>query len=295
MKSPSVPYHVSLYGLILIAQVASVAAGSWPAFRGPHLNGLADNAKPPVHFGPEQNVRWKAEVPPGHSSPVTWEDAMFLTGSRDKQLITLCLDRRTGKVRWEQTVPVEVLEKTHRINSRATSTPVTDGKSLFVYFSSFGLLAYDFTGRELWRKPLPLPITFRSQGTGTSPILADGKLILYLQQEADSHLLALDPADGRELWKTPMPFLSNAYSTPITWMETGRALVGVAGGAQFTAYTLADGKAVWWVTSLGHEACSTPVAVGDRLIISTAGVQGEAANITVPERRSAYIVRCHSQ
>jgi hypothetical protein len=80
-------------------------------------------------------------------------------------------------VRWEQTVLVDALEKTHKINSRATSTPVTDGKSLFVYFSSFGLLAYDFTGRELWRKPLPLPITFRGQGTGTSPILADGKLM----------------------------------------------------------------------------------------------------------------------
>jgi outer membrane protein assembly factor BamB len=159
---------------------------------------------------------------------------------------------------------------------------VTDGKSLFVYFSSFGLLAYDFTGREVWRKPLPMPITYRGLGTGTSPILADGKLIVYLQQEADSHLLALDPADGREIWKTPMPFLSNAYSTPITWMEAGRALVGVAGGAQFTAYNLADGKTVWWVTNLGHEACSTPIAVGDRVIISTAGIQGEAANITVP-------------
>jgi outer membrane protein assembly factor BamB len=271
-----------LYGLAFIAHVACASADSWPAFRGPHLNGLANNAKPPVHFGPEQNMLWKTDAPPGHSSPVTWDDALFLTGSRDKQLITLCLDRRTGKVRWENIVPVDALEKAHKVNSGATSTPVTDGKSLFVYFSSFGLLAYDLSGRELWRKPLPVPITFRNQGSGTSPMLADGKLIIYVQQEADSHLLALNPVDGRELWKTPMPFLSNAYSTPITWTEAGKPLVGVAGGAQFTAYNLADGKPVWWVTNLGHEACSTPIAAGNRLIISTAGVQGEAANITVP-------------
>lgn len=270
------------FSCCLTLAAATPRTDSWPGFRGPHIDGVAREGTPPVEFGPEKNVRWKVDVPAGHSSPVAWQEHVVVTGARDKQMVTLCLDRATGATRWERTIAVEAVEKTHRSNSQATPTPVTDGKAVFVYFPSFGLVAYELNGEERWRKPLPMPATFRNQGSGTSPILADGKLILYLQREAESRLLALDPATGGELWAAPMPFLSNSYSTPVAWEEGGRKRVGVASGKQFTAFDLADGKPVWWVTNLGYEACSTPIATGDRIVISTAGVQGEASNITVP-------------
>lgn len=257
-------------------------AAHWPGFRGLAAQGVSMDAKPPIHFNASSNLLWKADVSPGLSSPVIWDNHIFLTAAADKELITLCLDRQTGKPRWEQRVPASKWEPVHSANSRATPTPVTDGKRVFSYFGSIGLLAYDFNGKEVWRKPLPTPKTFQNQGTGTSPILADGKLIVFLQVGNDSHLLAVDPADGHDVWKAAMPVHNNTYSTPVTWQEDGKAFVGLTCAARFTAFSAADGKEVWWVNDIAPQACSTPLVQGDRLILATAGMLGESANITPP-------------
>jgi len=257
-------------------------ASNWPGFRGPAASGVSATTAPPIVFGPTTHLAWKVALPPGLSSPVIWQDVLFLTGTVEKNLATLCLDRLTGRKLWEQLVPVEKLERVHRDNSPATPTPVTDGKAVYVYFGSLGLLAYDFSGKELWRKPLPLPKTFQNQGTGTSPILAAGKLIVFIQLGNDSHLLAVDPHDGHELWRAPLPIHNNSYATPVTWQEPSGGFVGMVCGARFAAFRLSDGQETWWINELGRQACSTPIVLGDRLLLATAGVQGEAANITPP-------------
>ena len=235
-----------------------------------------------MHFGPASNLLWKTELPAGHSSPVVWKDAIFLTGSKSNQLLTICLDRRDGKRRWEQGVTVEKLEKVQSANSVATPTPVTDGQAVYVYFGSFGLLAYNFEGKGLWRKPLPMPKTFRDQGTSTSPILAEDKLVVFVQIGRDSHLLALHPKDGSEAWRAPMPAFNNSWATPVYWQEGGRGYVGLPCALRFTAFRVADGQEAWWVGDLAYETCATPVVIGEHLFLSSAGVQGERANLTVP-------------
>jgi outer membrane protein assembly factor BamB len=289
VKATRCVIKVGMPGLLGLACVMEVSAANWPAFRGPQGCGVADNERPPVYFGPGSNLVWQAEVPPGHSSPVIWDNAIFLTGAKEKTLYTVCLDRRDGKKRWEQAVTVEKVEPVHQMNSLAASTPVTDERAVYAYFGSFGLLAYELDGKELWRKALPIPKTFRNQGTGTSPILAEGKLVQFVQLGNDSHLLALDPKDGRELWRTPMPAFNISYSTPVYWKEDSKGCVGLCCADRFTAFRLADGKEAWWVDGLGYEACSTPVAAEDRLIIAVAGVQGEPANITAPPAFDEFI------
>jgi hypothetical protein len=40
---------------------------TWPQFRGHHSSGIAaDDAKPPVQFGPNQNFLWKVALPVAH-------------------------------------------------------------------------------------------------------------------------------------------------------------------------------------------------------------------------------------
>jgi len=269
--------------LVCLFCAVSMRAANWPGFRGLDLAGVAaDGEKPPIHFGASSNLLWKVELPPGHASPVIWADSVFVTASHEKTLMTRCLDRLTGKPRWEQSVTVEKLEKTHRANSIATPTPTTDGKAVFVYFGCFGLLAYDLEGRELWRKPLPMPQTLMNQGTGTSPILANGKLILFVQTGTNAHLLAVSPKDGRELWKAPMPEFNYSYATPVCWKEAGQAYVGMSCIYRFSVFNLADGKEAWWVDGTGVEPCGTPVASGNRLVIAAAGIQGEPANMSLP-------------
>jgi outer membrane protein assembly factor BamB len=263
-----------------LAGIAAVQAANWPGFRGLGASGIAEKEKAPAHFGPTNNLLWKAEILCGHSSPVIWKGQLFLTGADGNSLSTICLDCKSGKKRWEQSTVVEKLEPIQQANSHASSTPVTDGKRLCVYFGSFGLLAYDLAGKELWRKPLPMPQT--SWGTGTSPILADDKLVVFVQAGDDSHLLALNPADGAVIWKTPMPAYNDSYSTPVTWKENGKGFVGMVCATRFTAFDLAEGKEAWWINGLGYQACSTPVVARDNLVIATAGLYGEAANMTPP-------------
>src|SRR6266404_5015316 len=70
--------------LIVVARSVSARAGEnrgelwWPQFRGPNCSGLG-GGKPPVHFGPGQNVRWKRAVGSGLSSPIVWGERVFLT------------------------------------------------------------------------------------------------------------------------------------------------------------------------------------------------------------------------
>jgi outer membrane protein assembly factor BamB len=268
--------------LLWLMTGSQVCAANWPAFRGSNENGVAESEKVPTHFNESSNLLWKVDVLPGLSSPVVWDDRVFITCEEGNSLKTVCFDAASGRQLWDKSLKVEKLEPVHKANSHATSTPVTDGKSLFVYFGSFGLVAYDLNGKELWRKALPVPKTFFDQGTGTSPILAKGQVLVFIQLGNESHLLALSAADGKEVWKTPMPDYNLSYSTPMTWKEGDRSCVGLACAMRFTAFGLADGKAAWWVEGLGYQACSTPVVVRDRLVLAVAGVQGEVSNITPP-------------
>ena len=121
---------ITLLAVVVLSKFAVVAQESgkvwWPQFRGPNSSGLG-GGKPPVEFGPEKNVRWKTPVGPGLSSPIIWEGRIFLTefDPTKKQLATLCIDRRTGKILWRRSVAPEQIEKVHEISSPAGSTPVT--------------------------------------------------------------------------------------------------------------------------------------------------------------------------
>jgi outer membrane protein assembly factor BamB len=274
--------HLVLLALAMSAGFAKLAAADWPGFRGAHGDGIAAGEKVPICFGPSSNLLWKAQVPEGLSSPVVSMDQVFLTGANSNRLITLALDSRTGKSRWERNIEVEKLEPVHKVNSHASSTAVSDGKALYAYFGSFGVVAYTPDGKELWRKSLPVPKTFANQGTGTSPVLADNKLLVFVQLGSDSRLLALNPADGTEVWKAPMPQHNMSYSTPVTWAEDNRGFVGMTCAGQFTVFSLADGKEAWSIDDIGYQACSTPVAAGDRLLVTVAGVQGDESNVTPP-------------
>jgi outer membrane protein assembly factor BamB len=272
-------------GQVAVACVLSISgssASTWPGFRGPSANGVADQQTVPVEFGPGTNVLWAVELPAGHSSPVVWNDRVFVTGASSNDLMTFCFDAATGTTQWARSLPAEKLEPVHKANSHASSTPVTDGQGVYAYFGSVGVVKYAMDGTELWRKPLPIPKTFFNQGTGTSPVLADGRLLVYVQNGSDSHILALNPANGAELWKAALPIYNNSYSTPVVWKENGQGRVGLMCAGRFTAFDLADGKDVWWVDGVGFQACSTPIVAGDRLIIAAAGVQGELANMTLP-------------
>jgi outer membrane protein assembly factor BamB len=255
----------------------------WPQFRGPNAMGVAaEGMKLPTYFGPAKNVVWKTPLPLGHSSPCIWDDRMFLTGfdSAAKKLETLCVDRRNGQILWRRDAPARQIEKGHNFNNPAVSTPATDGERVYVYFGSFGLLCYDFNGKEQWQKPLPRVQT--AFGTATSPVVAGELLLLNCEFQPDPCLIAVQTRTGETQWKQARKLTSlggpvDGYATPVVWRHDDVNEVVLHGRMRLTAYDLKDGKERWTVGATSS-ASSTPVLGDGQLYHAAHGfgtVEGE--------------------
>ncbi|HEV8134762.1 MAG TPA: PQQ-binding-like beta-propeller repeat protein [Pyrinomonadaceae bacterium] len=264
----------------------------WPQFRGPNSSGIGEG-KPPVNFGPDQNVLWKTAVGPGLSSPIIWGGRIFLTefDRENKRLSTLCIDRRTGKILWRRTVAPEQIEEVHAISSPAGATPVTDGERVYVYFGSYGLLCYDLNGNLKWERRLPNPEN--PYGAVASPILA-GEFLVLNHQGKDAYLLAVNRRDGKTVWKTDRSKFQYGWSTPVHWRHDGIDEIVVLGGdfepnQRLMAYNLADGAERWWVGGLPPCGKSTPV-IGDGMLFFAAPdiIMETAAEQRNPERAAQF-------
>jgi outer membrane protein assembly factor BamB len=285
-------YWITLLATIFLSSFAGATENTvkvwWPQFRGPNSSGLGEG-KPPVHFGPDQNVLWRTAVGPGLSSPIIWEGRIFLTefDRAKKQLATLCIDRGTGKILWRRTITPEQIEKVHAISSPAAATPATDGERVYVYFGSYGLVCYDLDGNQKWEKRLPLPEN--PYGAVASPIVA-GELLVFNHQGKDSYLLGVNRSDGQTVWKTDRSKFQYGWSTPLHWRHDGVDEVIVLGGdfepnQRLMAYNLADGAERWWTGGLPPCGKNTPVIGGGLVFLAAPDIILEtAAEKRNPER-----------
>ena len=267
--------------LWISASTGLLSAGSWPQFRGPNGLGLAEGGSPPVYFGPGSNLLWKVELSAGNSSPCIWGDRVFLTAFDGSKLETLCLARKDGRILWRQTAPAARFEPTHRLGSPATPTPATDGERVYVYFGSFGLLAYDLAGQEQWRKPLGMPMV--EFGAAASPVLAHGLLLQVCDQDEGSFLLAVDALSGKTAWKTERAEFRRSFATPLVWRHAGVEEIVVPGSIWLKSYNLKDGTERWTFSGTSRVACSSPVAGGDLLFSASWNVGGDSeSRVTMP-------------
>jgi len=270
-----------LVGVSLAVLVWSglAVAGSWPQFRGPGGTAVAEGeARLPVQIGPEKNVIWKTALPSGHSSPVILGDRIYLTGVRDKKLLTIALDRTSGKILWEVEAPHKGLEKVHGVGSHAQPTPVTDGNLVLSFFGSCGLFCYDSSGKQLWHRAMG---PFKSEfGAASSPILVGDKVILNLDHDTDSVLLALDKKTGKVLWQVDRSEFPVSYASPVLWDNAGRKQIVSAGTLRLVGYDLETGKEAWTVRGMARVMNMTPTVGRD----GTLYVAGWAAGADAGER-----------
>jgi outer membrane protein assembly factor BamB len=229
----------------------------WPQFRGPNGTGVAEGFTLPAQFSATQNLVWKTPVPFARSSPVVTADRIFLTASEGDKLITLALDRKTGKLLWRRDVVRARHMAIYKANDAASPSPVSDGKNVFVFFGELGLISYGPDGKERWRAPLGPFNSF--YGMGGSPVLAGNTLVMVCDQRENSFIVAFDARNGKELWKTSRPNFE-AYSTPAIYQpKDGPAQVIVLGSPTVDAYSLDKGERLWWVTRIGAYPKGVPV------------------------------------
>lgn len=249
-----------------VALAANAAETWWPQFRGLNSSGVSDSARPPAEFAPGTNQLWKISAPPGMSSPCVWDDRVFLTGFDGGKLQTLCYQRRDGKLLWKQDAKAEALEEFHATEgSPAAATPASDGERVVSYFGSCGLVCYDLNGRELWQYSLPVAQTAGSFGSGSSPVIAGGLVLVNRDQVKDCSLLAVDLRTGKKAWETGRPDVSQSFGTPIMWKNGGADEIVMSGSLKLKGYDLKTGAERWSLAGMPSFTCTTPV-VGDGLL-----------------------------
>ncbi|HEY8410550.1 MAG TPA: PQQ-binding-like beta-propeller repeat protein [Pyrinomonadaceae bacterium] len=254
--------------LLVLALAGFVSGEEWSQFRGPNGTGVSATTGLPETFGPSKNVLWKTALPSGHSSPVLTNDRIFVTAHDKDKLFVISLDRATGKIVWQKEVPRRQTGRLQNVNGPASPSPVTDGSNVYVFFQDFGMVSFDANGKERWKLPLgPFNMFY---GFGASPILVDDKVILPVDQDyPSSYLIAVDKNTGRIRWKVERPVVISGYSTPIVYQpKQGPKQVVVPESFQLSAYSVADGKRVWWVRGLACEMKSIASQDGEYLYIN---------------------------
>ncbi len=261
--------------LAFLASAGFAAIPEWPQFRGPSGSGVAADAKPPVAFGPEKNVKWKVAAPSGASSPVIVGDMLLLTAFDAGKLFTIAYSTASGEELWRAEAPAKSIEAFHKTEgSPAASSVATDGKTVVSYFGSCGVFAYDLSGKELWKYELPTAKTVADFGTGVSPVLAEGLVILQRDEMNGPKILALDAATGQLKWETKRESLAS-YGTPAIWdTDSGKQIV-CCGYGRMVAYDLQTGAEKWSIAGMPSANCTTPV-VSDGILYYSGWSPGDA-------------------
>jgi outer membrane protein assembly factor BamB len=236
----------------------------------------------PLHWSDAEHIAWKAVVPGlGHSSPVVWGDRIFVTTAVpagnaqasprslvEHKFMVLCYDRKTGKLLWEKVAKEATPHQpAHaQYGSFASNSPITDGKYLFAFFGSRGLYCYTLAGELVWQKDFASLRMFMSFGEGAWTALDGDKLVVVLDQEGESFLVAFDKSTGKELWRTPRQGNTN-WSGPYITVVNGRKQVVVSASREVCGYDLETGKQIWSARGLGQNTIPAPVAADGLLFV----------------------------
>ena len=287
---------MAVVACLTLLALAGPAAGQqqWPKFRGPAAGAVPDDPNLPEQWSETENVVWKTAIPGlGWSSPVVWDDHVFLTsavsagqeevpvpGLYDEhdhisanathRWMVYDIDAETGAIRWERELHRELPQlRRHIKNSYASETPVTDGELLYVYFGNLGLVAaLDMEGTEMWRKEIGVFNTLIELGTAASPALHGDRLYIVNDNTTASFMIALDKRTGEEIWRVSRDERGNNWSTPVVWENRVRTEIVTVGSDGVRGYDL-DGNLLWELTGMSNLTTPSPFVAEDLVYISS--------------------------
>lgn len=280
-----------LAAIVLIAASLTANAGDFSQYRGPGGMGITGEAKAPLEWSREKNVKWRAELPgPGNSSPIVSNGKVFVTCATDegRKRSLFCFDRATGKEIWKRTVAFGEVMPTHKTNPYSASSPVSNGKVVVVWHGSAGLKCYDIGGEELWSKDLG---EFRHMwGYAGSPVIHGDKVFLNCGPGKRVFLAAISLATGKTLWETDEEVYGSgernsenhytgSWSTPVVAEIDGKEQVICSMMTRVNGYDPETGEIIWTCDGIkgvkGELAYSSPMIAGD-VCVQVGGFGGPA-------------------
>jgi outer membrane protein assembly factor BamB len=279
---------------VLCLPISQASAENWPGWRGPRGDGTSQESNVPVKWDAVkgENLAWKVAVPgSGHAQPVIWEDRVFLAACLDatKERVLICLDRKDGKQLWQKTVFTGPLETKHSLNSFASSTPVTDGKHVYVSFlevdgrtipapnvgaprpitpGKMVVAAYDSEGNQKW---IARPCEFISaHGYCASPVLFEDTVIVNGDHDGKGYVVALKQSTGDVAWKQPRAHGIRSYVTPLIRDIDGRTQMILSGSKHIISLDPRDGSQHWKIEGPTEQFVASMVFDG-KLLFMTCG------------------------
>lgn len=298
-------------GVLLLLLSSSTASAQWAQFRGPNAGDVGDDPALPDTWSETENVVWSVEVPGlSWSSPVVWGDTVFVTSAisagvevepipglydpgddngatRSSELhrwVVYNIDFATGAVRWARELASATPEIARHIkNSFASETPVTDGRRVYAYFGSAGVVgALNMSGETVWLRELGAFETTLGFGSAASPILHGDRMYIVNDNVEQSFMVALDKHTGEELWRVERDERGQNWATPFVWEHDLRTEIVTAGTQGVRSYDL-DGTLLWEIHGMSGLTIPTPFAKHGLLYISS-GYPGGGL-------RPVYVVR----
>lgn len=254
---------------------------SWPAFLGSQASGI-NTERIPEKWTTQSNIAWKtALVGHGQSSPVAWENQIYVTtvdGPKKDTYHVVCLDRTTGKIQWDHSVPSTSPVANSYYVSRAAPTPVVDQDGIIAFFESGDCIALTHDGKIRWSRSVekefgPWQAEF---GLGASPCQDAQRVFILLEHDGPGHLIALSKESGETLWSKPRA-PGRSWASPAIFNVENTPQVVVSSNGSVKAYAPEDGQELWTVGDLGGNTTVSPIDAGNGTLLvgASAGRNGE--------------------
>ena len=262
-------------GIIWIL-ATTVASAEWYRFRGPEGNGyISGNRDLPVNLG-EETIAWKKALPGrGLGSPIIVDDKVIVSaasGPHQDKLLILCFSDRDGSELWRRSFWATGRTMCHKKTCVAAPTPTTDGKHIYVLWSSNDLVAVDLKGNLKWIRGLTLdyPNASNSLGMSSSPLVAGDTLVAQVENDSESFAAGFDLQTGANRWKIDRPKMAN-WTSPVTMQVNGKLIVALQSGKGVMGIAPSTGSELWNF-SRGASTIPSGAASGDTLIVPSRGL-----------------------
>lgn len=285
----------------LAAQDTRIASADWPQFRGAHALGIDDSRPLPTEWSLDEgkNVRWRVAVPGlAHSSPIVVGGRVFVTtavarglepelkvglygaGDSAKDMVehafqVHCFDAASGALLWVRTSVIATPKfARHTKATHADPSPASDGSRIVAVFGAQGMYGYDLDGQQLWKVDLgeldvgPHNSLDLQWGYASSPIVADGKVIVQQDVKKSPSLAAFDVKTGAVIWRVARSDVPG-WCTPTAHRTSEGLQVLVNGCKHIGAYDAKDGTELWRMAGGGGIPVPAPVAVDGRIYLTS--------------------------
>ncbi|MEM9368288.1 MAG: PQQ-binding-like beta-propeller repeat protein [Planctomycetota bacterium] len=270
----------------LAASTVALGDERWTSFRNGGPNRAASD-KLPLVWSPTNGIAWQRETPGyGQSSPLLWDGRLYLTavkGPLKDEGVIVAMDTNSGETHWKRAFPTSHPEANFDQKCRAASTPVVDETGIYAFFSSGDVFAVSHAGDVLWRRRLRQEYGDFENGHGLGSSLAqtEDAVIVLVDHQGPSYLLAIDKRNGENLWKAERSSRTS-WASPVVAKIRGREQIVVSSNGSVDGYDARSGALVWSVTDVGGNSISSATVAGNRVFAgaSASGFSGRNASGT---------------